>query len=97
MALLRELPPEIIHNILRFVDPADLAWIARICKTLQYSIKGNTTLFRDVYLAHYDNPPSRDDVNWEQALKDIVRLQKVCRRSGIENKVCARRPHCASA
>jgi hypothetical protein len=87
MALLTELPPEILHNILRFVNPADLAWISRICKTLCYSIKGNTTLFRDVYLAHFDLPPRTHDVDWEQALKSVVRLQAVCRRSGIEEKV----------
>ncbi|KAK6085708.1 hypothetical protein SCUP515_00815 [Seiridium cupressi] len=86
MAMLTELPPEILHNILRFVDPPDLAWISRICKTLCHSIKDNTILFRDVYLAHFDVPPSSDDVNWERALKDAVRLQVVCRRSGVENK-----------
>lgn len=86
MAQLTELPPEIIHNILRFVDPPDLAWISSICRTFRYSISGNSTLFRDVYLAHFDLPP-HDDVNWEQALKDAVRLQVVCRRPGVANKV----------
>lgn len=87
MALITELPPEIIHNVLRFVDPPDLAWVSRICKIFHYSIKGNPTLFRDVYRAHFDTPSCCDDVNWEQALKDVVRLQVVCRRTGVENKV----------
>lgn len=86
MALLTDLPPEIIHNVLRFVDPPDLAWISRVCKTFCYSIKGNSTLFKDVYLAHFDIPPT-NDVHWEEALKDVVRLQTVCRGPGVENKV----------
>ncbi|KAI4603336.1 hypothetical protein KJ359_006129 [Pestalotiopsis sp. 9143b] len=86
MALLTELPPEILHNILRFVDPEDLAWISRICKTLYYSIKDNLTLFKDVYLAHLDEPQPGHDVDWEQALKAAIRLQTVCRRSSIAEK-----------
>ncbi|KAI0132050.1 hypothetical protein BJ170DRAFT_229096 [Xylariales sp. AK1849] len=85
MVLLTELPPEIIHNVLRFVDPRDLAWIPRVCKKMQYSVKGNITLFKHVYLAHFDVPPSHD-VNWEQNLKDIERMHIVCRRDGVENK-----------
>jgi hypothetical protein len=87
MALLTDLPPEIIHNVLRYVDAPDLAWISRVCKTFCYSIKGNQTLFRDVYLAHYDAPQKGVDVNWEQVLKDVVRLQVVCRRPRVEDKV----------
>ncbi|ETS82573.1 hypothetical protein PFICI_04449 [Pestalotiopsis fici W106-1] len=86
MTLLTELPPEILHNILRFVNPEDLAWISRICKTLCYSIKDNPTLFRDVYLAHLDEPRAGHDVDWERALKAAVRLQTVCRRTNIEEK-----------
>ncbi|KAH8197197.1 hypothetical protein TruAng_008651 [Truncatella angustata] len=71
MALLTELPPEIIHNVLR---------------VFHYSVKGNPTVFRDVYLAHYDAPASVDDVDWERALKDVVRLQVVCSRQGADKK-----------
>ncbi|KAH8681249.1 F-box domain-containing protein [Xylariales sp. PMI_506] len=85
MVLLTDLPPEILHNILRFVDPPDLARIPRICKTFNYSITGNAVLFREVYLAHFDAPPT-DDIAWEQSLKDIVRLQSVCNQDGVENK-----------
>lgn len=86
MVLLTELPPEIIHNILSFVEPSDLAWIPAICKTLYYSVKGNTAVFKQVYLAHFDSPSSRD-VDWEHNLKDLVRLQVVCGREGIDKKV----------
>ncbi|KAI1877032.1 uncharacterized protein JN550_001104 [Neoarthrinium moseri] len=85
MVLVTELPPEIIHNVFRFVDPPDLAWIPRVCKSFHYAIRGNPMLFKDVYTAHFDNPP-RDDVDWEQILKDVVRLQVVCRRPGVEDK-----------
>lgn len=87
MVLITELPPEIIHNVLRFVDPPDLAWIPRISKTFLFSTRSNPMLFRNVYLAHFDTPPTNQDVNWEQLLKDAVRLQVVCRRPGVENKV----------
>jgi hypothetical protein len=89
MVLLTELPPEIIHNVLRFVDPPDLSWIPRISKTLYYSVKGNATLFKHVYLAHLDRPPNNGDIDWEQNLKDVVRLQVVCNRDSIEEKVRA--------
>lgn len=85
MVLFIDLPPEIIYNVLRFVEPSDLAWIPRICKTLYHSVAGNTWLFKQIYLAHLDVPRS-DDVNWEQSLKATVRLQVVCGRKGIENK-----------
>jgi hypothetical protein len=86
MVLLTELPPEIIHNILRFVEPRDLAWIPRICWALYHSVKDNKTLFKDVYLANYDTPPS-GDIEWEQNLKNVVHLQVICRRDGVDSKV----------
>jgi hypothetical protein len=86
MVLLTDLPPEIILNVLSFVDPSDLAIIPPTCKALNYAIKGNSTLFKHVYLAHLDTPASKD-VDWEQALKNVVRLQVVCGSDGVENKV----------
>lgn len=50
MVLLIQLPPEIIHNILRFVNPDDLGWIAATCRFLRDCITGNNVLYRDIYL-----------------------------------------------
>lgn len=87
MPLLTELPPEIVHNILLFLDPEDLASVPRTCKGLNDAIRRNSTLFKGVYLAHFDTPPAQCHVSWEKALKDLVRLQMVCRRHDVESKV----------
>ncbi|KAI0008577.1 hypothetical protein F4779DRAFT_618455 [Xylariaceae sp. FL0662B] len=85
MSLLTDLPPEILHHVLGHVDPPDLAWIPRICKSLYYTVTGNTHLFKLVYLNHLDKPP-RDQIDWEKALKDTVRLQVICRRASLKDK-----------
>lgn len=87
MPLVTELPLEIIHNVLRFLGPEDLASVPRTCKRLNCAIRGNSTLFKGVYLAHFDTPSAQCHVNWESALKDLVRLQIVCRRHDVESKV----------
>ncbi|KAI0386036.1 hypothetical protein F5Y04DRAFT_162127 [Hypomontagnella monticulosa] len=87
MVLLTELPPEIVHHVLGYVDPPDLAWIPRICKSFYYTVKGNASLFKDVYLNHFDQPSTKSSVDWEKGLKDIVRLQVICDdRKNIQNK-----------
>ncbi|CAJ2512352.1 Uu.00g053670.m01.CDS01 [Anthostomella pinea] len=83
--LLIELPPEIIHHILGYVNPPDLAWCPRICKTLYHAVTGNSALFKLVYLHHFDKPQT-GDVDWAQSLKDLVRLQVICRRDSVEAK-----------
>ncbi|KAK8090995.1 hypothetical protein PG994_000500 [Apiospora phragmitis] len=85
MVSLTELPPEVIHNVLQYVDPRDLAFVPRVCQTLHHSVRGNSMLFKHVYLAHFDKP-ARNNVNWEQNLKDLVRLQVVCHRPDIQTK-----------
>ncbi|KAI1207948.1 uncharacterized protein F4807DRAFT_160003 [Annulohypoxylon truncatum] len=85
MVLLTELPPEIIQHVLGYVDPPDLAWIPRICKSIYHTVKGNASLFKAVYLNHYDNP-RKSDLDWEQTLKNAVRLQVICRRANVHDK-----------
>ncbi|KAI1415764.1 hypothetical protein F5Y13DRAFT_155252 [Hypoxylon sp. FL1857] len=86
MVLLTELPPEIVQHVLGYVDPPDLAWIPRICKSFYHTVKGNATLFKLVYLNNFDTPPAKANVDWEQALKNTVRLQVICRRDSIQDK-----------
>lgn len=50
MPLLTQLPPEILHNVLSWVEPQDLLTIPRACRFLYQYIKGNMALARDVYL-----------------------------------------------
>lgn len=47
---LLRLPPELLHQVLRLVYPADLAILPRVCRELNVFVKGNETLFHDVYL-----------------------------------------------
>ncbi|KAI0020949.1 hypothetical protein F4780DRAFT_739541 [Xylariomycetidae sp. FL0641] len=84
--LLTELPPEIIHHILSYVDPLDLAWIPRTCKSLGYAVKANKTLFKLVYLHHFDEPRARHDFDWEGTLKNVIRLQLMSRRRKASSK-----------
>ncbi|RYC57371.1 hypothetical protein CHU98_g8838 [Xylaria longipes] len=85
MLLLTDLPPEILHHILGYVDPQDLAWIPRTCKSLYHAVSANTPLFKQVYLNHLD-VPSQGFVNWEQSLRDLVRLQALCNRANVDEK-----------
>ena len=90
MASLPHLPPEILCSILAQVDPPDLAIIPRVCRVLYNVVAKNTSLFKQVYLRVLDEPPPdvQPVVDWEQAIKDLVRLQVVCRRASIVDKVC---------
>ncbi|KAI1426835.1 hypothetical protein F5Y12DRAFT_793566 [Xylaria sp. FL1777] len=85
MLLLTDLPPEIVYHILGYVDPQDLAWIPRTCKSLYHAVSANTTLFKQVYLNHLD-APSGGPVDWERSLKGLVKLRHLCNRSGVDNK-----------
>ncbi|KAI0457784.1 hypothetical protein F5B21DRAFT_72505 [Xylaria acuta] len=85
MLLLTDLPPEIVHHILGYVDPQDVAWIPRTCKSLYHAIYANAPLFKHIYLNHLD-APSQGPVDWEQSLKDLVRLQALCKRDHVDDK-----------
>jgi hypothetical protein len=50
MAALTHLPPEILHAILGYVDPEDLARISVTCRCLSNFISGNNALCRAVYM-----------------------------------------------
>lgn len=87
MLLLTDLPPEIIHHVLGYVDPPDLAWIPRTCKTFYHAVHANTPLFREIYLNHLDPPPRGAIVDWEQSLKDLVRLGVLSKDDDVDHKV----------
>jgi hypothetical protein len=44
-----QLPAEILHNILGFVEPADLGRLLRTCRYLYRFVDGNAALCRDIY------------------------------------------------
>jgi hypothetical protein len=43
------LPPEIVHNILKYVNPVDLARIAETCRMLHRSIAQDRLLCKEVW------------------------------------------------
>ena len=47
---LLQFPPEIIHNILSLADPQTLLVVQKSCRFMYNYIKGNKTLYRDMYL-----------------------------------------------
>ncbi len=50
MPNLINLPNEIVHNILTFVDPSDLGRVPRTCRALQRFVEGGgQQLWKDVY------------------------------------------------
>lgn len=52
MGTLSKLPDEMVQNILKDVDPADLPALMRTCKEIKRVIANNRVLFRDLYLAN---------------------------------------------
>jgi len=44
-----QLPAEILHNILGFVEPADLGRLLLTCRYLYGFVDGNSALCRDIY------------------------------------------------
>lgn len=44
-----QLPTEILHHILQWVEPADLMRLPRVCSAFK-SITNSNKLYRDVYL-----------------------------------------------
>lgn len=53
MAVLTHLPPEILHNILSYVEPEDLARIPLTCRVFNNFIKENNALCRAIYLRNW--------------------------------------------
>lgn len=85
MDLLTQLPLEIVNHILSFVAPEDLARVNTVCWYLYRAVKGNSALFRAVYLNHLD-PPLTGDLNWIQEIRDLVRLKRICASSDPNKK-----------
>ncbi|TLS28254.1 hypothetical protein PpBr36_01288 [Pyricularia pennisetigena] len=91
---LTTLPPEILHNVLCFVCPSDLAHVSRTNKQLNSFVENNGPLWRGIYLRLLDDPSESAagaDLDWQQELQDFVRLTRVCNKSWREK--CPRLTH----
>ncbi|KAK3944895.1 hypothetical protein QBC46DRAFT_350253 [Diplogelasinospora grovesii] len=85
MVTLTHLPPEIVHNILSYVDPEDLASLCLTCRYFSNYVPGNRALWRDIYHNLLDEPPT-NDLDWESELHDLTRLRHICRRKGTDKR-----------
>ncbi|KAF5004515.1 hypothetical protein FDECE_8999 [Fusarium decemcellulare] len=82
---LTALPAEILHHILRWLAPADLFSLPRVSSALNAFTKGNRKLYRDVYLNTLDTPKDTD-LDWEKEVRELVRLEAICRRRDAFDK-----------
>jgi hypothetical protein len=53
MSQLLPQPPEILHNILRQVEPEDLARLSKSCRMLHQFILNDRLLWKAQYLRHF--------------------------------------------
>jgi hypothetical protein len=71
-----QLPTEILHHILQWVEPADLMRLPRVCSALK-SITNSNKLYRDVYLNQLDEPTD-SKLDYEKEIRDLVKLERIC-------------------
>ncbi|RFN51958.1 hypothetical protein FIE12Z_3786 [Fusarium flagelliforme] len=71
-----QLPTEILHHILQWVEPADLMRLPRVCSAFK-SITNSNKLYRDVYLNQLDEPTD-SKLDYEKEIRDLVKLERIC-------------------
>jgi hypothetical protein len=60
---LTTLPPEVLHHIFTWLDPADIVTLLpHVCSALRAFTHGNRKLHRDVYLQHLVNDISNQNL-----------------------------------
>lgn len=69
MLTFTQLPPELVSNVLSFVDLEDLAQVNLTCKYLYHTVKENNAFFRAMYLRHLVStwPSRRHDYNHQSS------------------------------
>ncbi|KAH8889666.1 hypothetical protein GQ53DRAFT_187850 [Thozetella sp. PMI_491] len=81
---LTQLPSEILHNILTYVEPQDLRVLPLVCRYLTTYLKDNSALCRAIYYRILDDPPKNENLDWVQEIHDLVRLQSICTSEDID-------------
>ncbi|RGP59693.1 hypothetical protein FSPOR_11130 [Fusarium sporotrichioides] len=71
-----QLPTEILHHILQWVEPADLMRLPRVCSAFK-NITNSKKLYRDVYLNQLD-VPNDSKLDYEKEIRDLVKLARIC-------------------
>ncbi|TVY73276.1 hypothetical protein LSUE1_G009103 [Lachnellula suecica] len=73
------MPDEITHEILKALDPLDLAALSQTCRSLHQVISGNELLFKSIYLNHMDEPVDPfipAGWQWMEQLKKFVQFRR---------------------
>jgi len=84
------IPPELIQQVLLFLDPLDVATFSQTCKSFYNLVSGpsNNHLWRGLYLAQplddlrcsltpcLDHIPT-EEINWKGSLQDFIRARTV--------------------
>ncbi|GAB1318758.1 hypothetical protein MFIFM68171_08968 [Madurella fahalii] len=76
--LLTQLPPEIIHSILSYVELDDLTTIPLICRFFNGYVKDNSALYRAIYLRLLDEPQKGSGLDFSQEIRDLIHLKALC-------------------
>ncbi|KAH8779526.1 hypothetical protein BGZ57DRAFT_311187 [Hyaloscypha finlandica] len=98
------LPPEIVHNILKYVNPIDLARIAETCRMLHRSIAQDRLLCKEVWCLCLDEPKGKNlsigkgvkEFDFEHELHEFVRVQRILKNDGSVEEKVARLPTISS-
>lgn len=84
------LPNEILHNIIKYVDPRDLGQIFLTCKIL-HKFEDDSVLFREVYCENLDEPAEEftpPNLNYKQELVKFCQVRDVLQSAKpIEEKL----------
>lgn len=104
---LLHLPGEVLHSILIYVRPEDLAAL-RCCHSLDDFIRNDGLLHKEIYHRYYvseicnilmngndnswqDVPGGKNDVDWETELQKLVHFKKTMSLSNEKIQVVASR------
>lgn len=77
-ASLVTLPPELLHQILVWIDPADVVGLPRVCRRLRAFVSQNVTLYHDVYLHHLVCLAAIPPVNLVSCVYNRRRFWDIC-------------------
>lgn len=74
---LLDLSTELLHNVLTYVEPVDLATLSQACRPLRSYINSTRLLWKELYLNRYDDPKLDVEPSWQDELQRTIQLEKI--------------------